>query len=296
MERGLISLDDEVRRHVPELPQYNADRPVRIEHLVHHTSGIPDYLGMEMSDEESLAAKRGKNFLVNEDCVKVLARHFGEHPQAFPTGERFEYSNSNYMLLATVVERVSKKTLGEFLRDEAFTPLDMKTAAVNESPDAKIAEPAIGYAKDENGKLVATWGAPPFRLEKLLSTGDGAVWCSLEDLAAYDRGLRAGKLIKLTTLERHLKQTTTNDRQPNGYAFGWLVQHDDAGKITSLSHSGSWAGFLTQYHLNLANGFSIIVLSNRPGFQGGAVVEGIAEILAGESRATRRGRRVGKRT
>src|SRR5262245_5394112 len=114
-ERGVLSIDDEVRKLIPELPQYSGG-PLRIRHLLHQISGLTDYLQPED------VPKRNKSYWVNADYLPALAKA----PLDFPIGQKYEYNNTNYMLLGLLIERAAKKSFGEFLREAIFDPAGMK--------------------------------------------------------------------------------------------------------------------------------------------------------------------------
>ena len=153
-ERGLLSIDDDVRKYLPELPQY-PNGPLRVRDLLHHISGLTDYLELDS------ISKSNKLYWVNTDYLAALAKAKLD----FPIGQKYEYNNTNYMLLALVVERVAKKPFGEVLRDEIFLPAGMKNTFVYSSP-ASIPENAtppcnnaVGY-ENEKKRWVARWGFP----------------------------------------------------------------------------------------------------------------------------------------
>ncbi|HVX15310.1 MAG TPA: serine hydrolase domain-containing protein [Pirellulales bacterium] len=262
-EQKKLSIDDDVRDYLPELPEYDPQRPIRIRDLLQHTSGLPDY--MQFADVPA----RHKDFWVNEDYAAEFARQREQHPLDFRTGRKYEYNNTNFMLLALIVERVSKRSFGTFLHDEVFAPAGMTSTFVYENPSAVPAGRgtlcAIGYEKTKKG-WDAAWGVPPDRHETLLTVGDGAVWTNLADMAHWDAALRHHKLLNAATLREALKPSRTDDGQTNGYGLGWSVYLDDSGRMNGFGHDGSWGGFRTSYyHYQLADRTTVI-LSNRGSF------------------------------
>ena len=205
---------------------------------------------------------KGKDpkFLSNEDYVGMFAREQKKFPPYFRPGADWRYTNTNYMLLALIVERVSKASYGAFLKKEIFDPLGMKTAGVYERPNFRPHEPALGYHKEKN-TFQESWGPPPFRHETLLTVGDGSVWASLEDLARWDEGWRQGKVLKPATIKQFLVPSKYGDNQTTDYAFGWGVSVED-GKLARMSHNGSWGGFHTYVDRNIAEDRTLIVLGN----------------------------------
>jgi CubicO group peptidase (beta-lactamase class C family) len=255
-EQGKLKLEDDVREFIPELPVYDPKHPIHILELSRHTSGLPEY--MDFPDV------KGKNpkFVTNSDYADVFARDRKKFPLYFPPGEKGRYTNTNYMLLALIVERVSKKSYAQFLKSEIFDPLGMKTAAVYENPKAEIKDPALGYAKDkQKGMFQDIWGPPPFRHESNLVVGDGSVWVSLQDMAAWDEGWRHRKVLKEETMKHALVPSKTRDGKDNGYAFGWILDYDN-DKLNGMSHAGAWGGFHTVVDRNISANRTIVILSN----------------------------------
>jgi CubicO group peptidase (beta-lactamase class C family) len=266
-DRGKLSVDDDVRRYLPELPEYRKGRLIRIRDLLQHVSGVPDYL--EFEDVPA----RHKGYRVNEDYAGEFARQRRKFPLHFAPGERYEYSNTNFMLLALIVERVSGESFGTFLHDEVFVPAGMTDSFVYESPEAVPAHPApgcvnaVGYEKaKKKGRWTAAWGTPPSRHEELLTVGDGAVWTNLEDMTRWDAAVRGGKLVKPETMRLALTPSKTRDGKTNNYGFGWALYFDDGGKLIGYGHDGSWGGFHTSYYRYVAADRTTVLLSNRGDF------------------------------
>lgn len=266
-EQGKLSIDDDVRRHLPELPEYNKARPIRLRDLLQHVSGLPDYMGLED------VPVRNKSYWVDADYAADFARQRAKHPLDFPTGARYEYNNTNYMLLGLVVERVARQSFGTFLREAVLTPAGMQNSFVYESPTAvpkqagPASTPAIGY---EWGKKRSawrpSWGCPPARQETLLTVGDGGLWSNLHDMAQWDIALREGKLLKPATMQLALAPSKTRDGETNQYGLGWSLYPDGAGGLTGYGHDGSWGGFRTSYYRYLAADRTTVILSNRGDF------------------------------
>ena len=181
-ERGLLDVEADARKYLPELPEYDQAHPIRVLDLARHTSGLSEYPWTDPS-------VKGKNpkFVTNEDYLLELANNRDKYPLRFTPGEKMLYTNTNYMLLALIVERVSGKSLGAFLKKEIFDKLGMKTAAVFERPNTVIKEPALGYVRDGD-EFKAIWGPEPFFEQTMMSVGDGNIWMSARDLMHWDAG------------------------------------------------------------------------------------------------------------
>src|SRR5205807_1371619 len=151
------------------LPQYDKERPITLGDLSRHTSGLPDYMSFEG------VKGRDPGYLTNADFLPEFARQREGFPLLFPPGQKSAYSNTGYMLLASVVERVAGKPFGAFLKEEVLDPLGLRTAWVNDSPRARPHDPAVGYTREKR-RWAPTWAAPTAdRHETLLTVGDGAV-------------------------------------------------------------------------------------------------------------------------
>jgi len=262
-DRGKLSIEEDVRKHIPELPEYQKSHPIRIRDLLQHTSGLPDY--MEFED----ITARHKTYRVNEDYVGLFARQKKEFPLDFRTGEKYDYNNTNFMLLAVVVERVAKKPFSRFLRDEIFNPVGMQHSFVFDRPDAG-ADPAagrvhaVGYEwRKKKAEWAPSWGLPPDRHEEMLTVGDGSVWTNLEDMAKWDEAVREQKLLKAATWNLALTPSKTRDGQTNGYGLGWGLYFNNGGETYGFGHDGSWGGFETSYYRYLAADRTTVILSNR---------------------------------
>jgi len=253
-ERGALSIEDDVRKYIPELPQF-PNGPLRLRDMLHHVSGLTDYLSLED------VPKANGRWWVNSDYLRAL----GKADLDFPIGQKYEYNNTNYMLMALVVERVAKKPFGEFMREAIFQPAGMKNTFVHAGPASipqNAAPPcnnAVGYESKNRG-WTASWGFPPgHRQEQHLEAGDGAVWSNLGDMAAWDAALRTNKLLKPATM----KLALTGSRRNAGYGLGFSLYRDGNGPIYGYGHDGYWRGFNTMYYNYLSENHSVVLLSNR---------------------------------
>lgn len=239
VERGKLAFSDDARKVLKELPEYDPKRPIRILDLLHMTAGLDDYL------------KLVKNFATdtNEDALKAVAAR----PLRFPTGTKYEYSNTAYNFLALIVQRVSGESYGEFLSSEIFKPLQMKSTVVLERPNQHIPDRVVGYARKKREWKVDLDDTPNL-------VGDGGVFSTVADLARWDRALREGKLVSEKTLQAAFTSGTLDSGRRTGYGFGWSMGGDKSERI--VWHNGSWAGTSTFITRNLKSGVTVIVLSN----------------------------------
>ena len=200
----------------------------------------------------------------------------------FPTGGKYEYNNTNFLLLATVIERAAKKPFGEFLREAVFGPAGMTDTFVHDAPAAvppgAAAKAAVGYERDGGGWR-PKWGLPPARDERLLTYGDGAIWSNLKDMIAWDAALHAGKLISPETAKPALLPTKTADGGTANYGLGWEVYYAESGAINGYGHDGFWGGFVHSYYHEPAGNLTTILLSNRGDFDAEKFWENLRKLV-----------------
>lgn len=253
-KQGKLSYDDPIKKYIPELSFYE---PITIRNLLHHTGGLPDY--MELFTENWDKSK----FAVNQDIVILFATH---KPQAlFKPNEKFEYSNTGYALLGLIIEKVSKQSFGDYLKANIFKPLQMNHTQVYRSryqPEV-IQNYANGYVLDEKNIKVKpdTFGKEfyTYYLDGII--GDGMVNSNLDDLLKWDRALYGTQLVNDTDKELIFSSLKTLDGKNTNYGFGWGVsQQSKYGK--SVSHTGSWAGYLTAITRFIKEDKTIIILQN----------------------------------
>jgi len=221
---GKLSLDDEIQKFLPELPRFTT--PVTIRHLLHHTSGLRDYIDLlawSGVQEEAVTGDR--------DALEILAR---QQSPNFVAGAEFLYSNSGFFLLSVIVRRASGQSLRQFAAQRIFGPLGMTHTFYLDRHDEIVPGKAGSYAPA---------GAAGFRLAlaNWEQTGDGAVQTTVEDLVRWERNFASGAVGGLGAI-RELETTgVLNDGKAIEYALGLNV--DKYRGLRRVSHGGSWAGF-----------------------------------------------------
>jgi CubicO group peptidase (beta-lactamase class C family) len=253
-EQGKLKLEDDVRKYLPELPVYDEKNPITILDLARHTSGLPEYFDLPTTNAE------GRSF-TKEELLKEFGRQTEKTGLNFATGEKYEYINSNYVFLAFIVERVSQQSFGAFLQEAFFDPLGMDTTSVFDSKTFAPDKPALGYGRNESGGYEILWGPPAFYKPTSIVVGDGGVWSNLADLAQWDKGWREGKVLKPETIKYALVPSKTRSGAVNDYAFGWTVEMEN-GKLKTMEHDGSWGGFHNLILRNVAEDYTLVILSN----------------------------------
>ncbi|MEX2114790.1 MAG: serine hydrolase domain-containing protein [Pirellulales bacterium] len=266
VRQGKFALDDEVRKYIPELPDYG--RPLTIRHLVHHTAGLRDYL--------ALASIAGKTTwgLSLDDAVRSIVR---QRELGFMPGDEFSYSNSGYALMAEVVERASGKSLREYSQELIFEPLGMEHSVFRDDNSLIIKHRATGYDAASGGFRTNDAG--------IESVGSGNLWTTVGDLAKWDRNFYDEQLGKGLT-EELLTVGKLNDGQTLGYAFGLFV--DEHRGLRRVQHGGAFAGFRTEMVRFPDQRLTVICLSNLGSVNPTALAGKVADLyladrLQGES-------------
>ncbi|MEZ4839798.1 serine hydrolase domain-containing protein [Flavobacterium sp.] len=253
-KQGKLNYDDKMSKFIPELSFYG---DITIRQLLHHTSGLPDY--MELFEKNWDKTK----FAVNQDIVNLMAMH--KPAVLFQPNEKYEYSNTGYALLGLIIEKASKKSFPNYLKDNIFTPLKMKNTLVYRSRFApqKIDNYALGYVTDSLGRKVLTdsFGKTFYTYYLDGIVGDGMVNSTLGDLLLWDRALYTDQLVTAADKELLFNSIKTTNEAETNYGFGWAVtQHEKYGKI--VNHSGGWAGYITFIERHLDQDKTIILLQN----------------------------------
>jgi N-acyl-D-amino-acid deacylase len=222
--QGRLSLDDDVRRWIWELPDYG--RKVTLRHLLHHTSGIPDYIGLL-----SLAGRRSEDLSTEEEALAALSRR----PSLdFEPGSRYAYSNSGFFLLSIVVRRASGQTLRDYARENIFEPLGMKSTDYLDDHARPVARKAASYQAARGGG---------FRVDQSdwEQIGDGGVQTTVLDFARWARNFDEGSVGGPDFVREQVTPGRFHDGKPMLYAFGLRV--DEYRGTPRIWHGGSWAGF-----------------------------------------------------
>ncbi len=258
VEDGRLGLDDPITRYLPEAPREWAD--IRIHHLLTHTSGIRDY-GYEASYDTRRAVTEAE--LVRMACAQ---------PLEFLPGERYSYSNTGYLLLGAIMDRVGGRHYSEVLRERVFEPLGMKSARLIDEA-AIVPHRAAGYRLKNGHVANQEWVAPEQN-----TTADGSLYLSLNDMIAWDRGLRAGRILTASSWRQVYTPVTLSSGNTYPYGFAWEVYTNTGQEVHA--HSGGVPGFATYIVRYLGDDLSLIVLTNLED----ADPERIARRVAGELR------------
>ncbi|MGQ0641122.1 MAG: serine hydrolase, partial [Gemmatimonadaceae bacterium] len=261
VEQGRLTLDDPIRKYIPELPRY-ADS-ITIRNLVHHTSGIRDYLGLWATSGRSSADE-----VPEEMALDLISR---QKALEFPPGTKWSYSNSGYFLLSIIIKRATGSTLRQFAEQNIFGPLGMTSTHFHDDNREIVANRAEGYQPKPGGgfEIVRT----SFAL-----VGDGGVYTTIEDLLEWDANFFDNKLG--SGGPALIDQVVTPARLRNGeqtvYGFG-LMRFNYRG-LDVVQHGGSFIGYRAQVARFPKERFSVAVLCNDYTANPDALVTAVAEL------------------
>jgi len=257
-ERGKLSLDDPVSRHLPDYPQ--GDR-IRIEQLLKHTAGIPNLgSGPDWSREERLA-----------HTTEELVALFKDLPLEFEPGSESRYSNSNYNLLTLILEKLTSRSYEPFLRDNIWTPLRLRSTVDGSDMTRLIPKRATGTEPD---------GIRDVRLPRFIDwssrRGSGSLVTTAGDLDRFVEALFGGKLLQPGSLEKIMAPA-------EGFAFGWFREERFGRK--QMRSGGRSPGYNASVERYLDDGTTVIVLSNSysPVAQDGVFLEGLHAAVFGKA-------------
>ena len=257
---GKLSLDDEVRRWIPELTAYA--KPVTIRQLVHHTSGLRDYL--------TLMWLRGVNFDGVTTASDALALIVRQRETNFEAGSEYLYSNSGYFLLSEIVRRASGKTLAEFARERIFAPLGMQVTHFHDDHTMIVPNRATGYAQRQGGGFEIS-------MSGFEQVGDGSVMTTVEELARWDRNFYEGRVGGRALLDAmHVPARLTGGRALD-YASGLVV--GEYRGLRTVRHGGSWAGYRAELLRFPEQRTSVAVLCNYSRSGPGRLAQRVADVI-----------------
>ena len=257
-EQGKLRLDDKIANYLPRTKARWGS--ITLRHLLTHTSGIPEYED-EVDDHRSYSERQ------LTELVGLLSR-------SSPPGQKFEYSNSGYLLLGIIIRTVTGRFHGDYIRRHIFEPLGMNTATI--ASDADIVPNRVAGYRMSNGRILnQEWVSPTFN-----QTADGCFLLSLEDFLAWERGLRARALLKPESWSQIFTPVVLKSGKAHPYGFAWEITQRDGQTVHG--HDGSFRGFesiLTRY---IEEELTIIVLANLAVVDLARVTEHIAKLMRQE--------------
>jgi CubicO group peptidase (beta-lactamase class C family) len=262
-ERHKLAFDDSLARFCPEFPDYA--RTITIRKLLNHTAGLTQY-------QELLIGKIDENYFRSSksppaaheftaiEALQILSR---QQKLRFTPGEKFEYSDSAYLLLGQIIERISGERYAEFLKETIFDPLGMNDTLVVDERKQKVPRLALAYEKRKG-----RWQDITYSPENSIYGEDG-IYSTINDLYKWDQALYTDRLVSRATLEMAFTPGRNNQGEeiatsvfthPTSYGFGWFISSMHGEKV--VEHSGGWSGYATHILRVPGRRVTAIVLTN----------------------------------
>ncbi len=267
-EESMLSYDDPIEKYIPGLPYPN----ITIRHLLNHTSGLPDY--QEIMDEHWDKSKVAGN----TEIIDYLKQY---HPvkNAEP-GEKYEYSNTGYVLLGSIVEKASGQDFILMCRERIFQPLHMTSTDIRSHEEkATMSNFALGHLYvPEMKRYVRADSFPSSNYTIWLGNrkGPGRISSTTSDLLKWDRALYTEKLIKKTSLDQAFAPTRLTNDSISNYGFGWMLRsHPVLGKV--VWHNGDNPGYKTIIIRFIDSDKTVIMLCNNA-FEKFGMIQGVIEL------------------
>ena len=235
-EQGHLSVSDKVSKYVPGFS--NGER-ITLDHLLTHSSGIPDINGIDGID----------TFERSPHTLEQLVAKFASLPLEFAPGSKQSYSNSNYNLLALILEKVSVESYEDYLRRHIFEPAGMKDSGVDDDASRLIPNAASGY----NPAGISGFENASY-LDWSNKTGNGNLYSTVEDLYRFDRALNTDSLLKKATQQKYFVEADDN-------FYGWYIWNQRLGHRL-LAAKGHGPGFTAELDRYPDDDVTVILLSN----------------------------------
>ncbi|HLV24707.1 MAG TPA: serine hydrolase domain-containing protein [Gemmatimonadales bacterium] len=266
-EEGKLSLDDDIRRYLPEVPDYG--ETITIRHLLNHTSGLRDW-----GSVASIAGQgRGLRAYTNDHALEIVSR---QRALNYPPGREYSYTNSGYNLLAIIIERVSGERFAAFTERRIFRPLGMKDTQWRDDPRRIVPRRAMAYG----GNVERGWTVDqPHEFVH----GNGGLLTTVADLMRWDQARSTGGLGGSKFRETMEERGVLNDGTQITYAAG--LQVDTLAGLRSVAHTGSTGGYRAYLARYPERGVTVVMLCNAgdvsPGNAGGEVARAFLGLPAG---------------
>ncbi len=272
-ENGKLTYDQDVRDFIPELPYEG----ITIRHLLNHVSGLPDYTRLMMENwKTDLKFDDPERFISgNNDIIKMLVEK--EPVMYFKPLEKWEYSNTGYVLLASIVAKASGIPFERYLQEQIFEPAKMSNTVVYDylpGSDSQMPNRVYGFSVGLNGTDLISNDSHYLNPAQ----GDGGIYSTLDDLLKWDRILYDNVLISEETKKEAFTPAVLNNGDTTSYGFGWFIDKSSTGKKV-VRHGGGWVGFRTYIYREIEENNCIVILTNNSSRYLGSVVEQLKNIL-----------------
>jgi CubicO group peptidase (beta-lactamase class C family) len=261
-QQGKLSLDDDVHKYIPELPNFGES--ITLRHLLHHTSGLRD----QWSLLELAGWRYSQDLITDDDVMSVLVRQRGLN---FKPGDKYMYSNSGFTLLAIIVKRVSGMSLREFTTRNIFEPLGMTHTHFRDDHEEVIKHDALGYEQADKDK--------PFRmsLTNFDTAGATSLHTTVEDLQLWDENFYHPRVGGPELIQQMLERGKLNSGELQDYASGLVIGTYKG--LPTVDHAGADAGYRSELIRFPEQHFSTSVLCNFANTDPSALARQVADIL-----------------
>jgi len=251
-QEGKLDYDQKVSSILNDFPHDN----ITIKHLLQHTSGIADYI--KIINQNYVPQNSTKRDILGND--EILDIFYNSNPKLkFQPGEKFEYRNTGYLVLASIVEEVSKQHFREFLKENIFDPLNMNNTLLysyNEGYDYDMPNRVFGYSLNEEKD---GYELNDYHIVNDVR-GDGGIYSTINDLFKWNMALLDYKVVPKKLLDEAWRVGTLNNGEDFGYGYGWVI--GDSSKPKSVFHSGGWVGFVTYLYNEIDTKSGYVILTN----------------------------------
>jgi CubicO group peptidase (beta-lactamase class C family) len=264
-EQNKLSFDDDIRKYIPELAPY--DTTITIRHLLHHTSGIRDIHGLL-----GLAGWRPADLETNEDVYRIFKN---QKDLNFNPGDELSYSNTGYIFLARIIEKISGLNFDKWMKQNIFNPLGMKNTYVETQHDRIVANNATSYyLRDDFKRAIEYWGY----------FGSGNMHSTIEDLNIWLQNFSTPQKEWASAFNTLLTRTPLNNGFETPFGFGVRIEEYEGKKV--IQHGGSVGGFRAIARVFPGEQLHMVILSNYSKSGVGAKTNIISDILLSKSKVT----------
>ncbi|MGH9741938.1 MAG: serine hydrolase domain-containing protein [Candidatus Acidiferrum sp.] len=259
-EQGYLSLDDDVRKYIPELPSYG--KTITLREMLHHTSGLRDIFGLLL-----LGGRNVEDIHTTPELLDLVSHQKNLN---FMPGEEYLYSNTNYFLMGVVIHRATGKPLSQFAEENIFKPLGMTRTRFYDDRSVVVPGRVAAYEPRKGGGFQVDWST---NFDKV---GDGGLMSSVDDLLLWDRNFYDNKLGKGTLLKELQTQGVLNNGKKIEYALGLEIKSYRGLPI--VEHGGALFGYRTEILRFPKQKVSVICLCNLGTSNPGRLADQVADI------------------
>ena len=266
-DAGKLSLDDDIRQHLPEIPDYG--ETITIRHLIHHTSGLRSDLILLVS-----AGWRLEDVITNADVLELVKM---QRNLNFRPGEKFAYGGVGYLLLAELVKQVTGQSLAEFCQEQIFEPLGMIHTHFQDD-----------YLRVTKNRAYAYYPAGDNHYQNAILTcalvGGTGLYTTIEDVALWDENFYTGQVGGQSVIEQMHQRGVLNNGTEVDYAFGLILDKHKGRKV--VVHGGDGAGIHSYMMRFPEEHFSVVIFGNHGALKARQLAQRVADIYLGDAQAT----------